>query len=292
MRLALFAVIVVAWPAAAVAQRDASPSSVAPAGTSTISGTVIAADSTAQPLRRAVVTLTGGPRARSVMTDDAGKFAFTSLSAGTYGVTARKAAYLAAPYGAKRPGRTGTSIVLAAGQTTAITISMFRGGAISGMLRDAAGVPLGGVDVRAIDVRVLNSTTDSGTAEMATTDDRGIYRFYGLLPGDYVLAALPSLSGSEIAAPTTEEIDARLAQLKTRGRWRHLRRARRHRARRHVSASRRSFSRARRMPRKPRAFTSTPAASSPAWTSKYGPCRSRPWTARSAATWPISRACR
>jgi uncharacterized protein (DUF2141 family) len=199
-------------------QRDAPAPSNAPVGTGEISGVVVSAGGDPQPLRRAVVTLAGGvPTARSVLTDDAGRFTFTRLPAGTYSVTARKAAYLAAPYGAKRPGRTGMSIALAAGQRTPITISMFRGAAITGMLRDAAGLPVGGVDVRVMDARTLLTTNDPSTAEMGSTDDRGVFRIYGLPPGDYFVAALPAIGGSgEIAAPSTASIDAALATLASR----------------------------------------------------------------------------
>jgi hypothetical protein len=94
-------------PVAIVAQQRDTQAPAA-AATGEISGTVVSAENNAEPLRRAVVTVTGGGlNPRSVLTDDAGRFNFTRLPGGTYSVTARKAAYLAAPFGAKRPGRTG-----------------------------------------------------------------------------------------------------------------------------------------------------------------------------------------
>jgi hypothetical protein len=216
--LACGAVAVLLPIAMAAQQRDATTTPAVPAGTGTISGVVLAADNAAQPLRRAVVTLTGGSlAARSVLSDDAGRFTIARLPAGTYTVTARKAAYLAAPYGARRPGRTGMPIALAEGQRADVRIAMFRGGVITGMLRDVSGQPIGGVDVRVIDARTLQTLTDAGPIQITTSDDRGIYRIHSLLPGDYYVAALPSASGSgAIAAPSASSIDAALAMLTSR----------------------------------------------------------------------------
>jgi len=181
-----------------------------------ISGTVASPDG--EPVRRTVVTLTGDvPVPRSVLSDDAGNFTFASLPAGTFQVSARKASYLAAQYGAMRPGRAGTSIALAVGQKSGIRITMFKGAAITGVLRDSAGMPLSGVDVRAIDVRPL-TTLDTSPVEIATTDDRGVFRIYSLLPGEYVIVALPGAVGPEIGAPSPMDLDATLAALATRER--------------------------------------------------------------------------
>ena len=206
------AILLCAQSAIAAQQRDtpAAP----PAGTGEISGVVVAAEGNGEPMRRAVVTLTGGAPTRSVLADDAGRFSFQRLPAGTYTVTARKAAYIAAPYGAKRPGRTGMPIALANAQRTDITIQMFRGAAITGVLRDAAGIPVRGVDIRAIDARTLMTLKDTSPPLLAATDDRGVYRIFGLLPGDYFIVALPMPAGQgEIVAPGSSAIDAALVSL-------------------------------------------------------------------------------
>jgi len=195
-------------------QRDAT-TAPAPAGTAEISGVVLSADSAPQPMRRAVVTLSGGvPTPRSVITDDAGRFTFGRLAAGTYQVVARKAAYIAAPFGARKPGRTGMPVVLADGQRTNLTITMFRGASISGQLRDAAGAPVSGVDVRAMDARTLLTNPDAAPVDLATTDDRGMFKIYGLLPGDYYVVALPLMTAQgETVAPSASHIDSALAML-------------------------------------------------------------------------------
>jgi hypothetical protein len=218
MTARLIAAIVI-LPIAALAQSRDATQPAAATGTGLIAGVVVTTDANPQPLRRAVVTISGDlARPRSAITDDSGAFAFRSLPAGSFAVTARKAAYLAAPYGAKRPGRAGTPIALAAGQQATISIAMFRGAAVAGVLRDSAGLPIAGVDVRAIDARVINAPPDGSLPDLATTDDRGAFRIYGLLPGDYVIAALPSVMGPEIGAPTAAELDRTIAALDARSR--------------------------------------------------------------------------
>ena len=199
-------------------QRDAAAPQPTPVASGEISGRVVTADSNPQPMRRAVVTLTGDiPNPRSVLTEDDGRFVFSRLPAGTFSVTARKAAYLAAPYGARRPGRAGMPIALTQGRRESIAIVMFRGAAITGVLRDRSGAPIRGIDVRAIDARTIVTAPDAVSTEIATTDDRGVYRIYGLPPGDYFVAALPMLGGSgEITAPSASSIDAALAMLASR----------------------------------------------------------------------------
>jgi uncharacterized protein (DUF2141 family) len=103
------------------------------------------------------------------------------------------------------------------GQRESIAIVMFRGAAITGVLRDRTGSPLREVDVRAIDARTLLTAPDTVSTEIASTDDRGVYRIYGLPPGDYLVAALPMLTGSgEITSPSASSIDAALAMLAAR----------------------------------------------------------------------------
>jgi hypothetical protein len=190
-------------------QRDTSkPPTPVVAGAAEIAGVVVAPDG--QPIGRAVVTLTGSvPAPKSALSDDTGAFVFSALQPGSYSVTARKASYIAAAYGSTRPGRAGTTIALAAGDRSNIRLTMFKGAAVTGVIRDTAGVPVPGVDVRIIDVRTL-SALDSSPIELATTDDRGVFRIYSLLPGEYVVVALPGSPGPDIASPSSMDMDATL----------------------------------------------------------------------------------
>ena len=223
----LIAAVVLVPVAVLSQQRDARPTPPTPAGTGEISGVVLTADPTPQPMRRVIVSITGGDLAsmRSVLTDDAGKFTFNRLNAGTFTISAKKAAYLPAMYGSMRPGRPGSPIVLAAGQRVAITVTVFKGAVIAGTLRDSAGLPVAGVPVSVVDARtvpasaslMLPGITVVSTAPSTVTDDRGGYRLFGLMPGEYFLTARPSPAGEGgIGARSTAELDAVLATLSQR----------------------------------------------------------------------------
>lgn len=182
-----------------------------------LSGRVVDASSDGKPVRRAIVTLTGStvPAGRSAVTDDEGRFAFVDLPAGAYSVHASRPAFLKNAFGASRPGRTGTPIALAAGEHARdITVILPRGSAIEGLLRDSAGDPAPGMRVEAIRIQRHAQGERGERAGVAFTDDRGMYRVYGLPAGEYVLAATPSIvvgGLGEIGAPTEAEVDALLA---------------------------------------------------------------------------------
>jgi uncharacterized protein (DUF2141 family) len=99
---------------------------------------------------------------------------------------------------------------------------MFKGAVISGTLRDASGQPLAGVRVTAINARAtdnarLTLSPQASNAESVTTDDRGAYRIYGLMPGEYAIAALPLPDGTgQIGARSAAEMDALLFMLAQR----------------------------------------------------------------------------
>ena len=205
-------------PAAALSQQRDTRSA---GGTGAIAGTVWSADATPQPIRRALVTISGDASpSRSVVTDDAGRFVFGGLPAGTFTITARKAAYFPAAHGASRPGRVGSAVSLAAGQRADVAVTMFRGAVIAGVLRDTAGLPLSGIQVSAVDLRGEPTVLDplgSGPPGSTVTDDRGAYRINGLTPGEYIVWATPTPPGSgEIGARSDADTDAALAALAQR----------------------------------------------------------------------------
>jgi hypothetical protein len=189
-----------------------------PTGTASIHGVLTSDDAAARPIRRAIVSISGAiPIPRSALTDDEGRFAFDRLPAGRYSVTAVKAAYLVARYGAMRPGRSGTAIALASDQTVTIAMRMARGAVVAGVIRDARGNPLPGVQVGALDARTTSVEDLFSSTEFVTTDDRGGYRIFGLMPGEYVIAATARVTGTgAIGARSTTEMDAVLANVRQR----------------------------------------------------------------------------
>ena len=171
-------VVCAAVSATLVGQQRDVPAAVPQRGTATIAGTVID-DASAEPIRRAIVSLRGPglPPTRSVITDDEGRFTLRNLPTGRYSLIATKAAYLPAAYGSRRPGRPGISIQLqAAVQMTGVTLRMARGGVLEGTLRDEAGLALSGVDVHLFDPHApgsLGSRMFTSGQITAVTDDRG-----------------------------------------------------------------------------------------------------------------------
>src|ERR1017187_1651543 len=98
-------------------QRDAT--SVAPTmGGASIAGKVV--DDQAQPaaVRRAIVTVAGPGLvpSHSAITDDEGRFAIDRLPGGRFTITVSRASFVTSMYGAKRPGRPGTALVVSDGQ--------------------------------------------------------------------------------------------------------------------------------------------------------------------------------
>lgn len=175
------------------------------AGTASISGVVLTADPPGAPVRLARVTLNsvdrGGP-AETVTTDANGRFSFTGLPAGRYALQGTKRAWLDANYGESRLGRPGTPVALRDGERlTGLTIRLTRGAVITGTIRDASGEPQPGVPVRVMrfitrdGARSLDRPISTNPNDPVTEDD-GVYRAYGLPPGDYLVVAALRIGGS------------------------------------------------------------------------------------------------
>jgi protocatechuate 3,4-dioxygenase beta subunit len=138
--------------------------------------------------------------AAQALTDSEGRYRLFGLGPGQYQVTVLAPNLTAAepptsPFpGPMTPG-TSKTIVLAPGETVEdIDLKLVRGGVITGRIKDADGKPV-------VDQRVsLQPVDDKGAAlrvpavlpfisQMYQTDDRGIYRIYGLPSGHYKLSA-------------------------------------------------------------------------------------------------------
>jgi hypothetical protein len=180
-----------------------------------ISGTVVTASAPQTPIARVLVTISGGPlkTSRTVITDDQGGFVFADLPPGAFIVVAARPPYVKTAYGAKRPGRPGTPVNVAAGQrVTGVTIPLARGAAITGTVRGSSGETARGVRV---DVTSLD--TQAGATPEVTTDDRGVYRAFGLPPGRYLVSAgATELAVTQLTQFSDEQMDEILARLQRR----------------------------------------------------------------------------
>jgi hypothetical protein len=177
---------------------------------------VTTAEPDARPLRRVTVTAqaAGLPGAGGeAVTDDSGRFVIGGLPAGRYTVSAAKAAFLPSAYGARPlsgPASVlgGTAVVLANAEHVAdLSITMTRGAVVTGIVRDPAGHPASGFLVSA---RYYSRSPTTGErtltphASRATTDDRGVYRLFGLHPGEYLVEAAAGATAYRDLRPTTD----------------------------------------------------------------------------------------
>lgn len=154
----------------------------------TISGEVV--DETGHPLMNVAVMVIGtsGERStKSEATDENGKFTVRDLQPGAYRMQFRAPAYVQDEIFSRTPD--GSPRVFRTGERVAVTLS--KGGVITGTVTDQSGNPIVGVNVTAVRIR----QTDEPYAAVNTfaasrmTDDRGIYRLYGLAPGKYYVSA-------------------------------------------------------------------------------------------------------
>lgn len=168
---------------AAQAQEEESKSSASKTGA--LSGRVI--NENGQPVAHATIYVTAQmalPQPRITATDDGGNFQVSGLDALVYSVGASAPSYITAP---REPDslppyyRIGDSV----------TISLLKGGVITGTVTSATGEPMVQAGVRAFLIRDANGKPPTGPRFPIdrTTDDRGIYRIYGLASGTYLVSA-------------------------------------------------------------------------------------------------------
>ena len=171
-------------------QQQARDRAQTPAGTASIAGRVVTAD-TGRPVKRARVSVAGGGRGgRSTTTDDQGRYQVTDLPAGTYTISGSKAGFVDGVFGQRRPLQPGTPVTLADAQTANnIDLRLMRGGVITGRLGDEDGEPLPRALVTVQRYQYLRGERQLTPAGADQTDDRGQYRVFGLPPGDYYVSA-------------------------------------------------------------------------------------------------------
>ncbi len=163
-------------------------------GTGSISGRVTLGDKAMPGI--AVLVLPGdnspdgSARARAV-TDGDGQYRLTGLAAGHFRVTTAAAAYVVTSESG-RPWETGKIITLGDGEAVeGIDFSLMRGGVITGRVTGPGGRLLIAerVELSKVDDKGKRQQFYSPNYYMYQTDDRGVYRLYGLPECRYLLSA-------------------------------------------------------------------------------------------------------
>jgi hypothetical protein len=143
---------------------------------------------TGKPLARALVAVhpvAGSAGAtHAVRTNLAGVFEFPPMAAGAYVVTVSRKGFAPWQYGQQEWKGAGTPVLLQEKEETTLRIALPRFGAITGRISDEADVGL--VEHEVIAYR---NGRPPVMAAKAPTDDRGVFRISGLVPGIYVVRA-------------------------------------------------------------------------------------------------------
>lgn len=166
-----------------------------------ITGRVV--NSAGEPLSGALVyagSLGTSTRSQGATVDTNGEFKIDGLEAGLYRVSAGAPGYVPAP----QPSPTDLPSYYHIGDS--VTLRLIKGGVITGTVTGPKG-PLVAVGVYAIRVRdeADKPLTPSMGFRERSTDDRGVYRFYGLSPGGYLISAARPRIG--LVAPTAYDND-------------------------------------------------------------------------------------
>ena len=182
----MFLVLFVSFHGAALAVRAQGGESNAGPRDGTITGRVTSTSGELPNNTTVYVSVSGGavpPRTTIVSSD--GTFKMEDLEIGVYRVWASAPGFVAdAPLGTDARG------FIHSGEFANLRLK--KGGVITGTVLNSNNAPVVGVSVRAFRIRDENGKPLEAMISSANdrfTDDRGVYRMYGLSPGTYIVAA-------------------------------------------------------------------------------------------------------
>jgi hypothetical protein len=163
-----------------------------PPGTATLRGHVFAADS-GQPLRKAQVRIFANEirENRMATTDATGAYEFTEVRAGRYTISASKGSYVNVSYGQQRPTDAPKPLQILDNQTVErVDLTLPPGSVITGRVVDEYGEPASEIQVAAQRYQFIQGQRRLIPAgRVASTNDIGEFRLFGIPPGQYYLSA-------------------------------------------------------------------------------------------------------
>ena len=154
---------------------------------------------TGEPIRKATLMLRctqaqpgpsgARPLAIGTTSDAAGQFSLRDLEPGSCRLNAERNGFVSSEYGARKPGRRGTMLVLTPGQSmTQLAVRLWPQGVITGRVVDEDGDPVRGAAVQVVRFRYNGPKKQLMTASGANTNDLGEYRIFDLPPAKYYLS--------------------------------------------------------------------------------------------------------
>lgn len=178
--------LVVPVPPSSAQSKEAKPA------TGSISGVVTIEGKPAKDVGVILMRFEVGPFDAAAVartrTDKDGKFVFENIGQGKYGLDAYAPGYFSFD-DSQREGA--VSLTLGDGETVKnVALALEKGGAITGKLTDEEGSPIASQSIQ-VYAKQSNGQFDEAQVWERTvwSDDRGIYRVFGLPPGTYAIAA-------------------------------------------------------------------------------------------------------
>jgi Carboxypeptidase regulatory-like domain len=162
---------------------------------------VVVENLTGKPLLRAMVTLKPLPGTtappQTVRTNTSGVFEFVPVPGGSYLVSAARPNFYTIQYGQKDWKATGAPVEVQEEASAFLQIRLLKLGVISGRVVDENDVGLPNHDVV-----VYRNTRPPQLVTKVTADERGVYRFFNLDPGSYLVKTVARVYEEGSYVPT------------------------------------------------------------------------------------------
>ncbi|HEX4772421.1 MAG TPA: carboxypeptidase-like regulatory domain-containing protein [Bryobacteraceae bacterium] len=155
----------------------------------TVTGTVTNAVS-GEPIRRALVQLNGA--AGSVLTGADGRFEFHDIPEGPANLSASKPGFFEPRSMPSHWAQPESAFIVGSGAND-FALKLFPEAKITGRVTSEDGVPIEGAQIQVLSEQLIGGRKQWQLRSNANTDDDGSYRMSELIPGRYLISAMPHL---------------------------------------------------------------------------------------------------